>query len=58
MWQRRHDAPIKIRDLTTLTRIGVGALQVRTFTSKKPVLSTFLGLGAGFIQARAFGPRR
>jgi hypothetical protein len=48
----------KIRDLYTLARIGVGALRVRNFIRTRPVTSTLLGLGTGFVLARAFGPRR
>ena len=48
----------KLRDFFTLARLGMGALRVRSFIQAKPVMSTFLGLGTGFILARALSPRR
>lgn len=48
----------KLRRITLLTRIGLGALRARNFIHAKPVFCTFLGLGTGFVVARAFGSRR
>lgn len=48
----------KVRGVYALARLGMGAFRVRQFIHRKPVLSAFLGMGTGFLLARAFGSRR
>lgn len=48
----------KLRRITMLARFGLGALRARNFIHARPVLCTFVGMGAGFVLARAFGSRR